>query len=130
MFRQKINRPHRQICLGDLQDKIILRTRDMKAPVFGETTFTEDFERKVKDVWAAVLTTEGKEVFDGVNTGIPITHRIIIRWTPDLTSENWIELQDGRLLDIINVQNYEERNELLELLCRVRGQKSLPGNQA
>jgi SPP1 family predicted phage head-tail adaptor len=130
MSRERIARPQRKVCLGDLRDKIIIKTRDLEAPVFGETTFTENFDRRMWEVWASIKTATGKVLFNGVNTDVVMTHEIIIRWHEDVTASNWVELKDGRLLDIISVENLEERNEFLKLACREQGLKSLPANQA
>jgi SPP1 family predicted phage head-tail adaptor len=102
----------------------------MKAPVFGDTNYTEDFDRKVKEIWAAIKTVTGKVIFDGVSTDISISHEIFIRWDSGITSENGIELSDGRLLDIINVEDFEERQEFLRLMCSIRGDKTLEASHA
>lgn len=130
MSRVIIDPPCRQVCLGSMDKIIIIHSRDMKAPAFGETNFTEDLERKVKEVWASIKTAAGKVIFDGVSTDVSVTHQIFIRHDPDITSENWIELPDTRLLRIINIQNFDESDKFMELLCNIRGPKNLGASRA
>lgn len=118
--RVEVRRPRRKLCIGDLRDRIILQSRDITEPAFGARDFDEDFKQQ-DGVWASIRTTAGKVFFDGVNTDIAVTHEIRIRYDSRVTAETWIELEDGRRLDVVNVEDLEERKEYLTLLCTERG---------
>jgi len=119
---QFLRRKHRKVCIGDLNTLITLQTRDIVAPIFNEVDFDENFQDfSVPEVWALVETATGKAVFDGVDTDINITHMIIIRFDATVTSETWVELDDGRRLDIQFTEDLEERHEWLMMFCTLRG---------
>lgn len=114
-----IKRPHRKVCLGDLDTMIKLQSRDIVSPVFDDVDFDEDFQ-DIAEVWAKVDTNIGNAVFDGVDTDINITHEITIRFDPTVTSETWIEI-GARKLDIVLTENFESRDEWLLMFCTDRG---------
>ena len=117
-----IKRKHRKVCIGDLDTLITLQTRDIVAPVFDEVDFDEDFQDfPTAQVWALVETATGKAVFDGIDTDVNITHIITIRYDVNVTSETWIDFDDGRKLDIQFTEDLEERHEWLMLFCTLRG---------
>ena len=128
MAKTLVRRPRRKLCVGDLDKRVILQTRKIKEPDFGATDFGEDFV-KSDEVWASVKTTSGKVIFDGVAADVRITHEIGIRYNPDVTSETWIIL-GGNQLDVALVDNLEERNEWMILLCTDRGDKDKEASQA
>ncbi len=127
--RTVVRRPNRTLCLGDLKEQIILHTRDLTEPEYGEVDATEDFN-PIKSVWAAIKTTSGKAFFAGVHGDVSVTHEISIRYRDDVSAETWIELKTGSLLDIVAVENLEERDEWLKLQCSERGSKALGSAQA
>ena len=116
-----IRRKHRKVCIGDLDTLIILQSRDIEAPVFDAVDFDENFTDFPDPVWALVETAIGKSVFDGVDTDVNITHKITIRFDTTVTSETWIQFDDGRRFDVQFTENMEERNEWLLMFCTVRG---------
>jgi len=117
-----MSRGRRRVGVGDMDRRITLQRRRITEPVFGESGYGEDFEPTI-NVWAAVYTTTGKVLFDGVGQDIAITHEVLIRFVPDITSETWIELEDGGRLDVAKPENYDERGEFLRLLCTHRGSR-------
>lgn len=120
----KIRRKKRQACIGGMSDRIILQGRDIKPPVFGDPDFDETFTNN-DTVWATVNTISGKTFFDGVNSDINITHEILIAFDSTVTTEIWIELEDGRRVDILAVENLDERSEFMRLTCTDRGAKTI-----
>lgn len=116
---QFIKRPHRKVCIGDVDTLITLQNRNIVAPVFGDVDFDEDFQ-DASEVWAKIETNIGDTVFDGVSTDINITHKITIRFDVTVTTETWIEI-DVRKFDIMMTENFEERNEWLLMFCTIRG---------
>jgi len=126
---QKIRVPHRTLCSGDLDVEIRLKDRKITAPTFdpdtGElgTNFTEAFGVDVDlTVWSAVKTVNGKTVFDGVGTDpVTLTHEVFIHYDPVVTDEIWVLMDDGRLLDILKVEDLDEKKEWMRLSCVDRG---------
>ncbi len=118
----KIRRKKRKICIGDLDTEIILQNRVLTEPLFDSVDFDETFN-PVATVLAMVNTVSGKTFFDGVNTDVNITHEIGIRFDATVTTETWIEL-NGNRIDILDVNNLEERGEWMLLTCVDRGSTS------
>lgn len=108
------------MCVGDLNKLVTLSAREITEPSFGTTNFGEDFP-DARDVWAKVRTINGRTLFNGVDTDIPLTHEITIRYDASATSESWVRLADGTRIKIVDTQNLEERNEYLVMLCTARG---------
>ncbi len=127
--RQTVRRGRRKLCLGDLRDRICLQTRSITEPAFGSVEPGEDFVGD-SEVWALVKTTAGKVFFNGVNADLSISHEILIRYDPAVTAETWRELEDGRRLDIVNVEDLEDRKEYLRLFCTDRGTKDQGASSA
>ena len=109
------------MCVGDLRTRITLSSRAITAPDFGQSSFGESFTTNVKTAWASIKTINGRILFNGVDTDEALTHEIIIRYDATVTAETWIQLADTTRLDIIDVQDFEQRNEYLVLLCNARG---------
>lgn len=124
----KIKRPKRQVCVGDLDTMITLQDRDITPPPFGDPDFDENFT-DTGDVWAMVKTVSGKTWFDGVSTDINITHEIYIYYDPTVGAETWV-LLNGRRLDILDVDNLDERDEFLKLTCIDKGPATKEANKA
>ena len=122
MSRQVHKRPKRVICVGDLDRRVILSERKITEPGFGETDFGEDFPDS-REVWAQVATFAGRVLFNGVDTDTLISHEVSIRYSDSVTSETWVQLKDerGTRLDVVKVENLDERNEFMLLLCKSRG---------
>ena len=123
MAKTTTRRRRQKYCIGDFRDRITLHVRAITEPDFQGRDFGEDFKDGV-DVWALVQTAAGRTFFDGVNQDTALSHTIIIRHRDDVTSETWIELADGGLVDIVNVEDLEERKEYLRLRCVERGTKT------
>lgn len=119
----KIRKKKRQYCVGDLRDTIDLLDRNITAPTeFSSVDYDEEFQTTIPGAGlpAAINTVTGKTFFDGVNTETPITHTVGIRFQENVTAENWV-LFDSRRLDILKVENLDERSLWLELTCVDRG---------
>lgn len=123
----RIRRKHRKVCIGDLNDVIILQCRKIQAPESGVDA-TEEFNN-VDDAFALIETVTGEEVFDDTNTAVDVTHKITISFIEGITPETWIEFNCDRL-DILNVENLEERDEWLVLRCTDKGTKNNKANEA
>ncbi len=124
----RIRRKKRKVCIGDLTDEIILQNRNITPPPFGSADFDESFTT-IATVFAAINTVSGKTFFDGVNSDINITHEIYIMFDATVTAETWIEFKNRRI-DILRVENLEERDEWLKLICTERGPNTLNATKA
>src|SRR5678815_1985353 len=116
---QKTKVVHRGNNIGDMRHRVILHTRSIRSPAFGSVDFNEDFEGIHK--WAAIQTLGGKMVFGGVGQDPDIaTHAVFIRYC-DVSSQNFIQVDDGRRFKILQSEDYDERHEYIKLLCTDRG---------
>jgi len=125
---QKIQRKKRQICIGDMDEQILLQDRGIGEPLFGSVDFGEDFTN-IATVWAAVETVNGKTFFDSVNTETDITHHFYIRFDASVTAETWITW-DSRRFDILKPEDYDGRKEFMKLTCAERGAKTIEATKA
>ncbi len=117
-----------KVCIGDMRHKIKINVRTLTPPSNGDVDFDEVLSGTV-EVWAALITTSGKEVFDGTNLKGIATHIFYIRALTGQTAEDWVEFK-GEYYRILSVENYREDDRFQELMCNVRGDTSLPVNLA
>ncbi|MCW8929395.1 MAG: phage head closure protein [Gammaproteobacteria bacterium] len=106
-----------------MRDVIKLKARSITAPLFNTVDFDEDFEEipsLPEEVLSLVETVSGVVLFDGVNTETPITHYIYVMYNPLITAEVWIEFENKRI-DIVRVEDLDERHEFLKLFCNDQG---------
>lgn len=120
---QFIRRKNRKVCLGDLDNVITLENRAIQAPDFDTVDFDEEFTAPNPPVSAMIQTVSGKTFFDGVSTEQDVTHWIYINFDATVTAETWVKLTDGRRLDILRVENLDERSQYQLLHCTDRGDK-------
>lgn len=120
---QSISRKRRNVCIGDLDSMITLENRDIVAPEFDTVDFKEEFTAPNPAVWALLETVRGKTFFDGVSTEKDVTHWVYINFDSTVTAETWIKLEDGRRLDVLRVENLDERSDYMLLHCEDRGAK-------
>lgn len=127
--RQRLRRPKRVVCAGDLDTWITLQDRAIETPDFGDTNFGEVFSGG-RTVAAKVVTVGQKTMFDRANVEQVLTHKITIYFDPKITAETWILLEGGTRLDIINTDNLDERGTFLDLYCTVRGSQDVEAARA
>jgi SPP1 family predicted phage head-tail adaptor len=123
-----VNIKRRRVCFGDLNRQIILNIRSIDAP---ETPNDFDYGQVFTvptTVWAAIQTTNGKELFDGVNLIGTVTHIFYIKYVAGLTSESFVEY-DSRYFRMLRLENLDENNEYMALLCTERGDKTIEVNK-
>lgn len=116
----QVRKKRRNVCIGDMEDEITLEDRDITPPEFGSTDFSETFTTS-STVWALIETVDGKTFFDGVSTEDNVTHWVYINYDATVTAETWITLSDSRRLDILRVEDLDERNDFMLLHCTDRG---------
>lgn len=123
MSRVNVKKRTRKVCVGDLNHLIKILPRDLVEPKFMETDFGEDFAGHW-EVLAKVVTTKGATVFNGVNTDVNVTHEVYIRFDADVTAEAWVDLDDGTRLNVVFIDDLDERHEWMKLICSERGANS------
>lgn len=126
----KLKKKKRQYCIGDLRDEIVLQNRSLEPPVneIDSTDLTEEFTDTLI-ILSAINTVSGKTYFDGIGTETNITHEIGFRFVEGITAETWI-LYDERRLDILNLQDLDERREWLLAQCVDRGEAAKDASAA
>ena len=129
MPRQIITKKNRRLCVGSMRDRIVISGRKILEPEFGDTDFTEQFQDGVER-WATVNTIKGKTVFAGIGVDVALSHEIYIRYDKCVTSESWIVLTDNTRLDVVMVEDLDERREFMRLLCQDRGDKDAAASRA
>lgn len=98
---------------------VTLENRTITPPDFGSPDFDEAFSTAAT-VDALIDTQRGSTLFDGVATDRPVTHKFCIEYIAGVTAETWV-LFGGRRFDVVDVENYEERDFCLILRCAERG---------
>ncbi len=104
--------------VGKLDHRVTLVTYTETQQVDGSGTYPVFAD--IKTVWAQVTPMKGLVRFDTKQIGEEITHRVIIRYYPNTSSEWWIRYKN-RHLRIRSVTNLGEDNRFIELLCRETG---------
>ena len=126
---QKVRKKYRQYCAGDLKDDIIIENRSIAAPTaFESVDYDETFSNSIP-VKSAINTVRGKTFFDSVGIGVEITHEIGIRFIDGVGAEQWVTYKGDRL-DILRVENLDERSKFLRLTCVNRGQLAKNASKA
>lgn len=80
------------------------------------TASTNKIWTTIKTVWCNVEPVKGLITFDTQQIGVGITHKVTIRYQAHIHSELWLLLGNKRFR-IRNVQNLNQRNKYLVLLC-------------
>jgi SPP1 family predicted phage head-tail adaptor len=115
----KIRVKNRGARIGDMIHYILIHTRDITVPAFGSIDFSENFTGVTS--WASIATPRGKTVFDDVGQEIDVTHVLRIRYDVAVTNQTYIQLEDGRRLKILAVENLDENNWYIEIKASDRG---------
>jgi hypothetical protein len=124
---KKIRKPHRKVCVGDMDDVVVFQFRNISAPIFNTVDFTEDFtnmDEESPDSFALITTPNGKTWFDGVATEFKVTHEIYVPFDERITSEIWLTIEgesEDHRVDILSVNDLENRHEIMLLTCNDQG---------
>lgn len=102
---------------GELRHRITFQEKSKQQNEYGEEI---DSWVNVKTVWASVNPMSAKEFFAAEKTSSEVTHKIFMRYIPDLkiTSDMRIKFKD-RTFELVGPPiNYKEKNAELQLLCK------------
>ena len=123
---QDISPKTRKLCIGALKNKVGLYTRDLASPAFNSQDNQQEYAL-VADVYAAVKTVSGIDIFDDINAGnadgVPSTATIFffIRHRTDVTAENFIQYR-GINYDILRVEPLDLNQRFLKIFAAPRGE--------
>ena len=100
--------------IGKLRHKVDLQSETASQNSFGEESkvWTTD-----ESIFAQVEPLRGQQLLQYQQINSELTHRIIIRYTSNATSEKRIKW-GSRIFDISVVRNVEERSIYQEILCK------------
>ena len=77
---------------------------------------------EVKNVWAGVEPTRGREYQEAQRVRPELTYKITTRYHKEVTSDMFIKFK-GRYFNIASIINVREKNEMLEIICTENLQK-------
>lgn len=129
--RNVTHRPLKQYAGGDLNKRITLHTRTLKAPKYNSASFTENYDAGL-EVWASVITlsniASGKRIFDDIDIRKQPTHKFVIRFREGITTEKVVRWR-GDAYELVKIIDPEERHEWLELYAKLLGDETKETNQ-
>ena len=115
----QIKKKKRTICIGDMRDRITLEDRDLTAVLTGVDAI-ETFSN-TRPAWSLIETVTGVEFFNEVNVAVDVTHIVYIRFDETVTEQTWILLENNERLNILKVEDLDQRSQFQKLLCTNRG---------
>ncbi|MGR3179837.1 MAG: head-tail adaptor protein [Candidatus Anammoxibacter sp.] len=117
----------RKISVGDMRERIVLQERSVAAPVFGSSSFTQDYDTGIER-WAKVETQFSGRFFNGVELVDRPSHKFTIRFSSTITTETRIRYKSV-LYRILQLDNLEMRDEYLILFAKIDGDDTKESNQ-
>jgi len=101
---------------GEMQTRVVYQTESSAVDAVGQPvkTWVDAFE-----CWAAVRPLSAKEVFFAQSTRSETTHRITLRWRPEVNSKGRFVVANnrGRVFKIFSIVNTDEAREELVILA-------------
>lgn len=117
--RQISYRKLRKVSVGDMRECISLENRAIQAPSFDSVGFSQKYAQII-ETWAKVETQFNNRIFDEVALDAVPSHKFTIRYRSDVTTETRIGYK-GNIYEIVQADDYEMRNEYLELYAKIEG---------
>lgn len=99
---------------GNLRHKIKIQTIGSNTNDFGE--IEQGNYQDFKTVWSSITPISGKETFLSSKDFATVTHKIKIRFIPNLNASMQIDYM-GRKFKIKNIRNFAEKGNELEILA-------------
>jgi len=132
----KILGRRRLIAAGDLRERVTVQLRTLSAPA-ADGVDAQLTLQDAKTVWAMVVTDGGSEFFDGTNLTHAWTHKFFVRYIPGtvfprsgrMSAQERVTYK-GRIFQVVDVENLEERDEFLLLKAVERGAADVAVNAA
>lgn len=100
--------------IGELRHRITFQIPVVQDDGYGgeEKAWQDAFS-----AWASIKPISGREYYDAMSIQSEVTHRIRVRYRPDITTDMRIEHGD-RIYEIEAVIDIDSRHKYLEILCR------------
>ncbi|RKD26688.1 hypothetical protein BEP19_15890 [Ammoniphilus oxalaticus] len=107
----------RKVRLSDLRNRI---------QIYGDIPYKNELGEKsrrfgrIKEIWASVVTQTGRLQRQQAETMLThTTHKVVVRYSAgrDITKDMQLHF-NGRVMEIIYIDNLHERNETIEIFCR------------
>jgi len=98
---------------GNLRHRLQIQTASETRGTQGSVSRTWQTD---ETVWGSIEPLSGRELLAAQQVDSEITHRVIVRGYPGLTSASRLK-HGARILKIKSILNKEERGEEMELLC-------------
>ena len=80
--------------------------------------------KTVATVWADIKPMRGSELYEVGRIQSKMTHRIYIRYIPNIDTTNWIVFGDKKF-NIVSVVNPDYENKYLEIYAELRTNKAV-----
>jgi len=125
------------ICAGDLDKKIVIKSRAMGNPGLDTLEYTEGFTT-IGTPFAALKTTggtgtKGTHRFDGINIADGVTHLFFIRYQSKYDGlehgNNFVGFKN-RNYRVISTVNNDEQDKFIILQCAERGDDTKTASEA
>lgn len=102
------------IQVGPMRERVTIKAPTEVKARSGEVTLKWD--TTVAEVWASVMGLSSRDILQAQQANVILTHRIRIRYLPDVTVQHRI-IWRGRTMEIASVVERENRS-MLEMLAR------------
>ena len=99
---------------GELRHRIEIKEPVETRDSYGSVTISW---QTLDTVWAAMWPLKVKEYVGLGQTQSELTHRVRIRFRDDVTTKMRLEFKE-RTMSIVQIINPDERNIMLEMLCK------------
>lgn len=99
---------------GQLRHRIELQSSDGSKNTFGEK---EKIWTTYATVWASIEPLRGRELLWAQQISAELTHSILIRYNSDVTVKDRAKM-GVRIFTFNVVKNMDEKDEMLEILCK------------
>jgi SPP1 family predicted phage head-tail adaptor len=99
---------------GKLRHRIRITQPGLNEDAFGDSP--NDDASLIATVWASIEALTGRELYAAQQRVAEVTHKITIRWMPEITSRLNV-LFENRMFQVQDVLNPDERRKMLVLLC-------------
>ena len=100
--------------IGDLRHRVQIQNKTVQTD---ELQQQSDVWLAYANVWASVRPVKGREYFAARQENAEVTAVVTMRYLSGITPDMRIVFGD-RVFEIVSVINVDERNRVLELMCK------------
>ena len=120
---KRIKATKKIICSSSLTTPIEVYSREIGCPQDNSIANTQNYE-PILNAMAMVMTKRGLDLKDGVRIAEVANVEITMRYTPEITSGDWVRITDANLsqnLRILTAENVDYQSQILVLICTDEG---------